>query len=125
MAEPLVILLVSGDFERAHYAFMLAAAAAAIDRPVTLFATNGGCHALCSDWSRLRGAADDAAIRARGVAGLDELRTACLDLGITLQACDTGLRLADLSTDSLLPAVQLTGLPSFLAATTGAQTVTL
>ena len=40
------ILLVSAGHERAHYAFMVAAGAAAIGRAVTLFATNEGCRAL-------------------------------------------------------------------------------
>ena len=124
--EPLAILLIGGTHERAHYAFMLAAAAAAIDRPVTLFATNAGCHALCTDWSGLQHAADDATTLTRGIAGLDELRTVCLDLGVHLQvACDTGLRLAALSPDLLLPAVELTGLPTFLAATKTSQMITL
>ena len=125
MPEPLAILLISGTYERAHYAFMLAAAAAAIDRPVTLFATNAGCHALCSNWSGLQNAANDDATLTRGIAGLDELRTVCLDLGVHLQVCDTGLRLAALSPDLLLPAVELTGLPTFLAATKTSQMITL
>ena len=79
---PLAILLLSGTHERAHYAFVLAAGAAALGRRVTLFATNGGARALLADWSSLADAGRDAAIRARGVAGLDELREAARELGV-------------------------------------------
>ena len=91
--DPLGILLISGSYERAHYAFMLAAGAGAIGRRVVLFATNGGTHALCRDWSALADITD-AEVRSRGVAGLDELRDAAAELGTELMACDSGLRLA-------------------------------
>ena len=117
--EALGILLLSGDYDRAHYAFMLATAAAAIGRPVTLFATNAGCHALARDWSPLAGARQDAKNQAAGVAGLDDLRAAAIDLAITLMACDSGLRIAGLPANALLPTVQVVGIPTFLAASKG------
>src|SRR5579875_3835983 len=90
--EPLGILLLSGTHERAHYAFVLAAGAAALGRRVTLFASNGGIRALLADWSGRADAGRDAAIRGRGVAGLDELRAAARELGVVLLACEAGLR---------------------------------
>ena len=45
-ASPLGILLIAGTHERAQYAFLIAAAAASLGRPVVLFATNHGCRAL-------------------------------------------------------------------------------
>src|SRR5579875_3209257 len=86
------ILLLSGTHERAHYAFVLATGAAALGREVVLFATNAGCRALLADWSGLKGADRDQAIRARGVAGLEELRAAAGELGIRMIACEAGLR---------------------------------
>ena len=88
--EPLGILLISGGHERAHYAFVLATGAAAIGRQVTLFATNEGCRALLQDWSSLEDAARDAQVRERGVAGLDALREAAVELGVRMLACDFG-----------------------------------
>ncbi len=123
--EPLGILLISGTHERAHYAFVLAAGAAAIGRPVTLFATNAGCRALLRDWSSLAGAASDADIRATGVAGLDELREAALELGVKLLACDAGLRIERLDAAHLLESAEVAGVPSFLAAASGGQIITL
>ena len=125
MAEPLGILLISGGHERAHYAFVLAAGAAAMGRRVCMFATNAGCHALLRDWSGLEDAARDGAVRAAGVAGLDELREATAELGVALLACDAGLRMAGLDPAALLPGVEVAGVPTFLSAVRGGQVLTL
>ncbi|MGH7083006.1 MAG: hypothetical protein ACREFV_11115, partial [Acetobacteraceae bacterium] len=78
------ILLLSGTHERAHYAFVMASGAAALGRPVVVFATNSGCHALLADWSGLAGAERDALVQSRGVAGLDALREAAAELSVRL-----------------------------------------
>ncbi len=126
-SAPLGILLISGGHERAHYAFMLAAAAAAVGRPVVLFATNAGCRALARDWGAddLGAARQDAAVRAQGVAGLDALREAADDLGVRFLACDAGLRLAGLTPEALHPGVEVAGIPSFLSAVGVGQMLTL
>lgn len=113
---PLGILLLSGSFERAHYALVLAAGAAALDRPVVLFATNGGLHALCRDWSGLEGSGSDATLQSRGVAGFAALREVLVPLGVRLLACEAGLRAIALDPDALLDEVERVGIPSFLAA---------
>lgn len=123
--EPLGILLISGAYDRAHYAFMLAAAAAAIGRPTVLFATNAGCHALAQDWSALEGATADAANQSKGVAGLAEIREAAIELGARLLACDSGLLLSGLPPTALLATVEIAGIPTFLSATTPGQLITL
>jgi peroxiredoxin family protein len=122
--DSLGILLISGDFERAHYAFMLAAAAAAMGRRVTLFATSEGCCALCDDWSSLADSGRDAAMRLRGVAGIGELRDSTRALGIRMIACETGMRVAAIARDALMEGVEVAGLASFLAAAHG-QIITL
>ena len=123
VAEPLGLLLISGGHERAHYAFVLAAGAAALGRPVTLFATNQGCHALGSDLAAF--AAEDEAVRVVGVAGLAELRAAAAELGARLIACEAGLRVARLDAERLLPGVEVAGVATFLAAVSGGQIVSL
>jgi peroxiredoxin family protein len=125
MADRLGILLISAGHERAHYAFILAAGAAAIGREVCVFATNAGCLALLQDWSVLDGASRDSAVRAVGVAGLDELREAAAELGVRLMVCDAGLRMAGLEAAPLWHGVEVAGVPSFLSATAGGQIVTL
>ena len=123
--ETLGILLISGTHERAHYAFVMATGAAAIGRKVTLFATNDGCRALLRDWSSLAASAEDAAVRARGVAGLEELRAASVELGARLLACDSGLAFAAIDRAGLMEEVEIAGVPSFLAAVGSGTVITL
>ena len=124
-SKPLGLLLLSGTHDRAHYAFVLAAAAAALGRAVVLFASNRGCLGLASDWSTLDDAARDARVRASGVAGLEELREASIELGVRLIACEAGLRAEAIDPSSLLPSVEAAGVATFLAAVGGGQIITL
>lgn len=124
-SDPLGILLLSGTHERAHYAFVLASGAAALGRAVVLFATNAGCHALCTDWSGLHDAGRDDRVRAAGVAGLDELREAAHELGVRLIACEAGLRAEALDPARLMQGVAVAGVASFLSAVGAGQIVAL
>ncbi len=124
-ARPLGILLVSGEHARAHYAFVLATGAAALGRSVTLFATNTGCHALLADWSGLTDAGRDATLVARGVAGLETLRDAALELEIRMIACEAGLRGEALDGLPLLAGVEVAGVATFLAAVGDGQFISL
>ncbi|MBV9118306.1 MAG: DsrE/DsrF/DrsH-like family protein [Acetobacteraceae bacterium] len=125
MALPLGVLLVSGGHERAHYAFVLAAAAAALGRSVVLFATNEGTRALCADLAGLDDAGREARVRAAGVAGLAELRGATMEMGARLIACEAGLLLAGVQATELLPGVEVAGVATFLSAMSGGQVITL
>lgn len=138
MAEPrpLKVLLIGGTFERAHYALAMASAAAALDRPVTLFVTLAGARAfLAADdrgrfgWAHLPvapelggpDAADggqlDAGYRARGAAGFEELLEACRALGVEFMVCEMGLRALGLEAAGLRGDVAFRpgGLASLLA----------
>ncbi len=113
MAEPLNILLASGGHGPAHAAFTLAAGAAALGRPVLVFAMGAGCRAL------LAGPGDeecDALVRSRGVAGVAELRAAAAELGARLVACEAGLRAEGLDPALLLRGVEVAGVMAFLDA---------
>ena len=123
--ETLGVLLISGGHERAQYAFMMATAAAAVGRPVVLFASNEGCRALAADCTEVAGWGRDADMRALGVAGLEELREAAAELGVRLMACDAGLRMAGMPAQALLPGVEVAGIPTFLGAAAGGSIVTL
>ena len=125
MADALGVLLISGAHERAHFAFVLAAGAASLGRRVTLFATNEGCHALLLNWEGLADAGRDEVIRARGVAGLDELRAAAAELSVRLLVCEAGLRASDLLEARLLPGVEVVGIASFLEAVGHGQIISL
>ena len=120
--EALGILLISGGHERAHYAFVMASAAAAVGRRVVVFATNQGCRALLADLSAF--AAEEAAIESRGVASLAELREAAQALDVRMIACEAGLRSAGI-TEPLLATVEVAGVVSFLEALGDGQMATL
>jgi peroxiredoxin family protein len=114
-SEPLGILLISGEHERVHYAFVLAAGAAALGRRVVLFATNGGCRGLLTDWRALADAGRDERVREAGVAGLQELREAARELGVQMIACEAGLRIEGLDEPQLLAGVAVAGVATFLS----------
>jgi peroxiredoxin family protein len=119
------ILLLSGTHDRAHYAFVVASGSAALGRNVVVFATNRGCLALCRDWSGLDDSGRDARIQARGVAGLDTLRDACIDMQVRLIACEAGLRAEAIDPSGLLPGVEVAGIATFLEAAGGGQIITI
>ena len=102
--DKLSIVVFSGDFERVHYAFSMAAASAAVDRPATLFFTMEAIRALAKPtadgapgWTAMPGAARDAEFAERGVATLETLIEACAALDVTFLVCEMGLRAAGLA----------------------------
>lgn len=121
-ADQLGVLLISGGHARAHYAFVVATAAAAIGRHVTLFATHEGCQALLADLSAF--AFEEQATQRLGVAGLTEMRAAAFELGVRVIACESGLLMAGVA-DKLAQGVEISGVVSFLSATAGGQVITL
>ncbi len=123
--KSLGILLISGTHERAHYAFALAAGAAALGRHAVLFATNAGCRALCADWSGVDDVGRDAVIRRRGVAGLGEIREAAREVGVRMIACEAGLKAEGIAPGSLWQGVEISGMATFLEATASGQLISL
>ena len=115
MAESLGILLLSGEYERVHYGFVLACGAASLGGPVVVFATNRALHGFRADWSGLASADQDRSVQASGVAGLEALRDAAIALDCRLVACDAGLRIAGLTASDLLPGIAVGGVTAFLA----------
>ena len=122
---PLGVLLISGGYDRAHYAMVMVASAAAIGRPAVLFATNDGCRAFDAAWAAASEAEHDAEYRRRGVAGLRELREAAAELGVRMIACEAGLRVSGQDASGLLPGVEIAGVATFLGATAGGQLISL
>jgi peroxiredoxin family protein len=127
--DKLSLAVFSGNFERVHYALVLASGAAAIDTPVTLFFTMGACRALARNegWRSLTvggdsglredtgGDADDA-FRDKRVGTFEELLSACVELKVRFLVCEMGLRALDMSFDDLrgdLP-IEICGVVTFL-----------
>jgi peroxiredoxin family protein len=127
MAEPpekLSLVVHSGDFSRVHYALVMAAAAAAIGRPVTMFFTMESLKALHNNgtWKHmpvegedgLAGAMDAEFVK-KGVAGFEELLTSCVELKVRFMVCEMGLRALGLDAKDLrqdVPA-EITGVVTF------------
>ena len=133
MSESLSIAVHAGEFDRVHYALVMASAAAATDRRVTLFFTGhavaavvGAGKGLTAGWHALEARPEDAvtrdaALRTRGVAGFEELLTACHELGVRLIACEMALRAAGIDAAALRGDLKLevAGVVTFLNAAAG------
>ena len=131
MAEksPLGLVVLSGDYARVHYALMMASAAAAIDRPVTLFFTMDAVPAVLADegWRDLSGSDRDDALKARNVADMETLLEACAAMEVTFMVCEAGLKALGMSADGLRDdlGVEVTGLVTFYQAVGEGQISTL
>jgi peroxiredoxin family protein len=113
----LSIIVYSGDFGRVHYALMMAAAAAAIDRPVTLFFTMGAVQALRrpDGWVNLSGAEWDEHLKDRQIADFETLLQSAADMGVTFMVCEAGLKAEEMSVGDLRDDldIDVTGLVTF------------
>ena len=127
--DKLSLVLFSGSFDKVHYALAMAAAALAVNTPVTLFFTMGATRALLAEddkgpgWRHLLPAEDgldaliaDAALTAKGLGGFEELLSACTALGAQVMVCEMGVRALGLEFSQLRPDVDVTpgGLVTFL-----------
>ncbi len=111
MAPPdkLSFVVFSGEYARIHYALVMASAAAAIDKAVTLFFTMDGARTLLAagapgapDWS-----GEEAANAAKGIATIEEMLEACLELGVRFMACDMGLKACDIDRADLRADIEI------------------
>ncbi len=106
----LSIIVFSGGFDRVHYALTMAAAAAAINLSATLFFSGRALRALLPEdgWQTLDPADDGTTptarnvyLKAAGIATWAELFSACTALGVTIMACESGLRAEGLTLQDL------------------------
>lgn len=126
---PLSVVVYDGHYDKVHYALSIAAAAAAVDRPVCLFFTMDACRALMCDesgsevWRALPtttgelGGAMDQHFRNEKIASLEELLESCVELGVTVMVCEMGLKARGLAAEQLRSDVAITpgGLVTFLS----------
>jgi len=107
MASPdkLSLIIQSGDYDRVHYALVMASAALAVGKPVTLFFTMAATRALTAGWAD---DAREAAFAANGLATFEELLSACSELDATFMVCELGLRAEMLSREDLRGDIRIT-----------------
>ncbi|CAA7618824.1 DsrE/DsrF/DrsH-like family protein [Magnetospirillum sp. SS-4] len=128
--DKLSIVVFSGEFDRIHYALVMAAAAVASNTPVTLFFTMWAGRALEAPladgrpaWTRLkcsdgRTAMEmDDGFKARGIGSFEDLLEACVALGVTVMVCEMGVKALGMDPDGLRPDVPIArgGVVTFLA----------
>jgi len=128
VTEALSIAVHAGEFDRVHYALVMASAAAASDRPATLFFTGRAVHAVTRSndqpgWHALAAPPDgaparDQALRARRIAGFEELLSACVELKVHMMVCEMALRAEGLDAGAAMLrhdlALEVAGVVSFL-----------
>lgn len=103
--DKLSIILQSGEFGRIHYGLVMASAALAVGKPVTLFFTMDGTRALTSGWAD---PAREADLKSKGLATFEDLLDACRELDATFMVCELGLRDCGLHVSDLRPEIALT-----------------
>jgi len=113
--EKLSVVVYDSNFDKVHYALVLASGAAAIGRPVTLFFTMLACKALMKPgadgkpgWAAMPlsdtpgdGESRDADYAERKVATFEELLDACAAMGVRFLVCEMGLRAHGLEREDL------------------------
>lgn len=110
----LSVIVFSREFERVHYALVLASTAAAIGRPATLFFAGSAVRALVTaaadgapSWQALptadggSAATVDDGFRHRGIATFEILLSACAELGVRFLVCEMALRAAGIEAADL------------------------
>ena len=107
MASPdkLSLIIQSGDYDRVHYALVMASAALAVGKPVTLFFTMAATRALTAGWADN---SRETAFAAGGLATFEELLAACSELDATFMVCELGLRAEKLGRGDLRDDIQIT-----------------
>ena len=93
MASPdkLSLIVQSSDFDRVHYALVIASAALATGKPVTLFFTMEGIRALTLNFVDAKA---EAALKQKQLATFEELLAACTEMGASFMFCEMGLRVS-------------------------------
>jgi peroxiredoxin family protein len=136
--DKLSLTIFSGNFDRVHYALVMASAAVAIGTPATLFFTMAACQALARPaadgtpgWHNMpagdrlgNAGVMDASLGEHGVAQFEELLSACAELGARFMVCELGMQAIGMSRNDLRDdiAIEETGAITFFedASSTGA-----
>ncbi len=115
--DKLSIIIYDHHFDKIHYALVMASAAAAVGRSVTVFFTMGACEALRVNtedgvpaWAGMplsdedgSGVDRDTFYRRSGVATMEELIEACIAFDVRFLVCEMGLRAKGLEKSALRP----------------------
>lgn len=133
--DKISLAVYSGDFDKVHYALVMASGAAAIGTAATLFFTGDALKALTPGWRAMpigrggdmglsdAGSMDDD-FKAKRIGTFEELLSACTALGVKIMVCEMGLRALGMKRGDLRADIQIEegGIVTFLegASKTGA-----
>ena len=121
--KPLFILISNEHADQVHLALMAASAAAAIDRPVTLFFAKGAVNAVVTDgWKKMKdrrgmtGPDMDHRLAARGVADMPVMIDACMAMNVRFLVCESSMMEEGLKSRDLIerPVVMISSLATIL-----------
>jgi len=116
--KKLSIAVYDGSLDRVHYAFVMAAATAALGIPVTMFFTMEACRVLLK--SSVDGAVStsdmDTGLAAKGVATFTELLEACAEMDVKFMVCEMGLVARDMHIEDLRDdlSIEIVGFVTFI-----------
>lgn len=102
--DKLSLIVQSSDFERVHYSLVIASAALATGKAVTLFFTMEGTRALTSNFVDSE---KEATLKQRKLATFEELIVACAEMGASFMVCEMGLKAAQLGRGQLRPDINV------------------
>ena len=127
----LSLIVFSGDFDRVHYALAMASAAAAMDRPVTLFFSGRALHFFLADavdgtpgWAALNSGEiskttieRNEELKNDGIGTIEELALAGINLDVSFFWCDMGVKATNLAANMFRTDIPTRGggLVSFLS----------
>jgi peroxiredoxin family protein len=123
----LSLVVFSSEFDKIHYALVMASAAQATNRQATLFFTMGACRALVKKgangefpWRGMSLSSRDNETNTAqnggqrndhfedvGVGEFEELLSACVELGVSFMVCEMGLRAEGITRSDLREDVPL------------------
>lgn len=145
-----VLILMSGDFDKAFAAFTIASTAAAMGMETTIFFTFWGLKAVQKGnltgegfFGRMVGVMNRGGIdrigpskfnfggigrwmfkkmmRDKDVTSLSELRQQCIDLEVKFLACLTSMDVMEITLDDMIPGVEIAGAATMLGEAQQAQ----
>ena len=112
--DKLSLIIQSGEFNRVHYGLVMASAALATGKDVTLFFTMDGTRAITLGFAD---GPQEKMLAQKGLATFEELLIACAEMDATFMVCEMGMRATAGSRGQLRTDIKITegSAVSFLA----------
>jgi len=112
--DKLSLIIQSGEFNRVHYGLVMASAALATGKDVTLFFTMDGTRAITPGFAD---GPQDKMLAQKDLATFEELLTACAEMDATFMVCEMGMRATAVGRGQLRTDIKITegSAVSFLA----------